>query len=289
MLRIGELSRRVGVSEHVLRAWESRYGLLTPARSAGGYRLYSQDDENRVRLMQAHLADGLAAAQAARAAIAQGQAGNLAIEVPDADPRADLVGVSDALRQALERMDEPRAQAVLDRLLSEFTVETVLRDVLMPFLRDLGERWEQGSVSIAREHFASHVIRGCLTNLARGWGGGLGPHALLACPPGEMHDLALLVFGIVLSRNGWRVGYLGVNTPILDVIQVTSDARPIRVVLSATTPERFAAVVPELSRLAGMAPLVLAGPGATDDLARLIGARVLMGDPVTSAQQFAAS
>jgi MerR HTH family regulatory protein len=54
VLRIGELSRRVGVIEHVLRAWESRYGLLKPARSAGGYRLYSEDDQSRVLLMQAH-------------------------------------------------------------------------------------------------------------------------------------------------------------------------------------------------------------------------------------------
>src|SRR6187549_881317 len=73
VLRIGELSRRVGVSEHVLRAWESRYGLLQPERSEGGYRLYSEVDQNRVRRMQAYLADGLAAAQAARAAIADAE------------------------------------------------------------------------------------------------------------------------------------------------------------------------------------------------------------------------
>src|SRR5665811_2262543 len=79
-LRIGELSRRVGVSEYVLRAWESRYGLLKPARSPGGYRLYSEDDQSRVRRMQAHLADGLAAAQAARAAIADEPAGR---QVPE--------------------------------------------------------------------------------------------------------------------------------------------------------------------------------------------------------------
>ena len=77
-LRIGELSRRVGVSAYVLRAWESRYGLLKPARSPGGYRLYSEDDQSRVRRMQAHLADGLAAAQAARAAIADEPAGQIA-------------------------------------------------------------------------------------------------------------------------------------------------------------------------------------------------------------------
>src|SRR5918912_1937680 len=70
MLRIGELSRRLGVSDHVLRAWERRYGLLRPVRSAGGFRLYSEADLDRVRRMQGHLAQGLSAAEAARAPIA---------------------------------------------------------------------------------------------------------------------------------------------------------------------------------------------------------------------------
>ena len=62
-LRIGELARRSGVSADLLRAWERRYGLLTPARTSGGYRLYDADDEARVRSMRAHLAQGLSAAQ----------------------------------------------------------------------------------------------------------------------------------------------------------------------------------------------------------------------------------
>src|SRR5829696_9445111 len=69
VLRIGELSRRLGVSDHVLRAWERRYGLLRPVRTAGGFRLYSEADLERVRRMQAHLAEGLSPAQAAQAAI----------------------------------------------------------------------------------------------------------------------------------------------------------------------------------------------------------------------------
>src|SRR5437588_2537185 len=68
-VRIGELGRRVGVSEHVLRAWERRYGLLRPVRTPGGYRLYSDADERRIRRMQAHLAAGLSAAEAARVAL----------------------------------------------------------------------------------------------------------------------------------------------------------------------------------------------------------------------------
>ena len=292
VLRIGELSRRVGVSEHVLRAWESRYALLKPQRSAGGYRLYSQTDQNRVRRMQVHLARGLAAAQAAQAVLAEDQRGAIAEEqlstiadVVDAAPRADLVDSAVALRQALDELDEPAAQAVLDRLLTDFTVETVLRDVLMPYLDELGARWEQGSASVAQEHFASNVIRGRLAGLARGWGNGRGPKALLACPPDEMHDLALIVFGIMLNRGGWRVEYLGANTPMLDMIQVTSKSAPSLVVLAASTPERFEAIVPELTQLAYLAPLVLAGAGATEEIAQSTGARLITEDPVTAAEQ----
>ena len=289
LLRIGELSRRVGVSEHLLRAWESRYGLLTPERSAGGYRLYSEDDQFRVRRMQAHLGDGLAAAQAARAAIADEQHGRIATDVVGASSRAGLLDSADGLRQALDELDEPGAQAVLDRLLTNFTVGAVLRDVLLPYLHELGERWEQGEVSIAQEHFASHVVRGRLTSLARGWGDGRGPYALLACPPSEQHDLALIAFGIVLNRRGWRVGYVGANTPIPDLIRMAPHLRPSVIVLAATTSERFSAVVPELTRLAGMAPVALAGAGATKDLALTVGARLLEGDPVTAAEHLAGS
>ena len=296
VLRIGELSRRVGVSEHVLRAWESRYGLLRPQRSAGGYRLYTEDDQSRVRRMQAYLADGLAAAQAARAALAEKPLARIvAVAAADEEgaasklPQAELVDSAQALARALDELDEPGAQAVLDRLLTDFTLETVFRDVLLVYLRDLGSRWEQGTVSVGQEHFASQVLRGRLAGLARGWGGGRGPQALLACPPGEMHELALLVFGIVLNRKGWRISYLGVNTPMLDAIQVTSHLRPALVVLAATTPERFTTIVPELSRLASVAPLVLAGAGATKDLAQIVGARVLTGDPVAAAEHLTAS
>ena len=310
VLRIGELSRRVGVSEHVLRAWESRYGLLKPARSAGGYRLYSEDDEIRVRRMMAHLEGGLAAAQAAKAAVDEGPppttppttttaatstadvvggvVGGPDVRVAiDAARPAGLAGCADALRQGLDDLDESAAQAVLDRLLTDFTIETVLRDVLLPYLHDLGERWEHGEVTIAQEHFASHVLRGRLTSLSRGWGNGRGPFALLACPPGEEHDLALIAFGIALNRSGWRVGYLGVNTPIPDLIQVSSLRRPSLVVLAASTPKRFTAVVPELRRLAAVAPLALAGAGARTKLSKSVGARLLARDPVTEAEHLA--
>src|SRR3954454_12754366 len=123
--RIGELSRRVGVSDHLLRAWETRYGLLPPSRSPGGYRLYSQADADRIRRMQAHLAAGLSAAEAAQAVLAEADDGHASARRAGDVEVGELAG---SLRDALDTLDEPAAQAVLDRLLAELSLSTVLRD-----------------------------------------------------------------------------------------------------------------------------------------------------------------
>jgi methanogenic corrinoid protein MtbC1 len=196
-----------------------------------------------------------------------------------------LIDAPRALARAMDEMDEPAVQALLDRLLADFTVETVLRGVVLPYLRAVGERWERGQTSVAQEHFASNLLRGRLANFARGWGSGRGPLAVLACPPGEEHDLPLLAFGIVLHRNGWRISFLGANTPFEDLTRTAAELRPDLVVLAAVTPERFDGVDGHLSRLAGIAPLALAGAGATPAVAQFVGARRLDDDPVTAAEQ----
>lgn len=285
MLRIGELSRRVGVSDHVLRAWERRYGLLHPVRSPGGFRLYTSADERRVRRMLANLAAGLSTAEAAREVLAAEQAAWPAPDYAEARGRGALDEGIERLRRALDELDESAAQVVLDRLLADFTVEAVLSEVVLPYLRQLGERWEAGTVSVAHEHFASNVLRGRLASLARGWGRGRGPRAVLACPPGELHDLPLLAFGITLNRQGWRVDYLGADTPLEDLTRVVAEVGPDLVVLSAVTPERFKRVAVQLGRIARTAPLAIGGAGATRARADAIGARLLSADPVTAAME----
>ena len=281
LVRIGELSRRLGVSDHVLRAWENRYGLLQPVRSKGGYRLYSAADESRIHRMIAHLADGLSAAEAARTALREDSPAGGDDTLP-AEYTASEHFV--ALRQALDVLDEPAAQAILDRLLSDFSLTSVLRDVLIPYLAELGERWENGTVNVAQEHFASNVVRGRLAGLARGWGSGHGPRAVLACPPGELHDLALMVFGIVLNRRGWRIDYFGANTPLDELTRAVDATRPDLVVLAATLTESLRARRATLAALARRAPLALAGAGATPRFAKAVGARLMAGDPVTEAE-----
>jgi methanogenic corrinoid protein MtbC1 len=155
----------------------------------------------------------------------------------------------------------------------------------MPYLHALGEGWEQGKVSVAVEHFASNLLRGRLAAFARGWGLGHGPLAILACAPGEQHDIALIAFGIVLHRHGWRVEYLGADTPIDDLTRMASEVRADLAVLAAVTPERFDGLTSHLSRLAHIVPLAIAGAGATKALADAVPARLLTGDPVTEAER----
>jgi methanogenic corrinoid protein MtbC1 len=280
-LRIGALSERVGVSPALLRAWETRYGLLRPVRTDGGFRLYSAADEARVRSMRGHLEAGVPAAEAARLALDEPTLGS------DGPLPSGLTLLADELRGALDRLDEPGAHAVLDRLLAAFTIETVLRDVVMPYLRDLGERWERGEASVAQEHFASNVLRGRLLGLARGWGARSAPTTVLACAPGELHDLPLITFGLVLAARGRAVTYLGPDTPVATIHDVVREVQAQLVVVSATTTERLSAVGRELTELGRMVPVALAGAGADESLARRIGATHLAGDPVTAAEHVA--
>ncbi|NIK57672.1 MerR family transcriptional regulator [Kribbella shirazensis] len=281
-LRIGALSKRAGVSEHVLRAWETRYGLLSPTRSAGGFRLYSDVDVRRVERMRAYLADGLSAAEAARAVLAEP-----AVTAPAADPvvvrMAEANGAAN-LRAALDALDERGAHAVLDQLFGVLTIEAVIRDVLMPYLHELGDRWSRGEVTVGQEHFASNLIRSRLAALSTGWGGGRGPRALLACPPGELHDIALLSFGLVLRRSGWRVVFLGADSPMGDIERLAETLGPELVMLAASDPARFDAVRPELVRLSAR-PVAVAGPGASAELAAAVGVRYVDHDPVTAAER----
>ncbi len=192
-----------------------------------------------------------------------------------------------ALRRSLDELDEFGAQAALDRLFAGYTAETVFDEALMPYLRELGERWADGRVSVAQEHFATNLIRGRLAGLARGWGAGRGPIALLACPPGERHDLALLAFGIALHRLGWRIHYLGADTPLAEVARVAAQLPAQVVVLAATTPAHFEAVAPALRELGESARLVLAGAGATPALGADARATVSSQSPAAAARKLA--
>ncbi|USQ82096.1 MerR family transcriptional regulator [Ornithinimicrobium faecis] len=300
-MRIGELATRTGVSVHVLRVWERRYGLLTPRRSTGGYRLYGPSDEWRVRETVRLRATGVSTAQAAAAALAasrqsgphdSARSGEGTATARDAPATAVERGrLRDHLLEAIDQFDGSAAHAVLDVTLEQLGVEEALRGVVLPVLHETGVRWADGTFTVAQEHFASNLVRSRLATLTLAWDGGSGPLAVLACPPGEQHELGLLAFGVVLGRAGWRVRYLGADTPVDTLTSAVQSLRPDLVVLASVQTDPLAAAADELGRLDRSAQralraahFVVGGAGATQEVAEQLGAVLLDGDPVEGAR-----
>lgn len=297
-MRIGDLAARTGVSVHVLRVWERRYGLLAPTRSPGGYRLYGPMDEWRVRETVRLRDEGLSAAQAAAAALL---ASRETVPGPEEDAEAGaepavspdgIARLRDRVLRAVAEFDGTAAHAVLDVALEHLGVEGVIADVVLPVLHETGERWAAGEFTVAQEHFASNLVRTRLSSLSMAWDSGTGPVAVLACPPGERHDLGLLSFGVVLGRAGWRVRYLGADTPVDTLGSAVELLAPDLVVLSAVRTAPLVEAVEQLGRLGegarsalAAARFVVAGSGATAEVAAQLGATLLEGDPVAVARR----
>jgi DNA-binding transcriptional MerR regulator len=270
-VRIGAFSRRVGVSASVLRAWEARYGLFTPRRTEGGFRLYSPEDEARARRMLAHLAAGLAARESAELVLAA-SAGDEAGQ--------ELVAAWDAF-------DAERGHRALDALLSGPDAARRVAHVALPALARAAEQWASGPLGAAHCHFAARLLETRLLALGERWHEASGPLALVGCGPGEQHTLGAIAFALALHARGWRIAYLGADTPPAAFAAAGRALLPALVAVCATRPATLTGARDELAQLAGELPLVLAGPGATDELTRSIGAGRLAGDPIAAAATIA--
>jgi len=160
---------------------------------------------------------------------------------------------------------------------------------VLPALRDIGESWEQGRVDVAQEHYATNVLQARLMTLARGWGEGQGPRAVLACAPGELHVMGLLCLGLALRERGWRVVFLGADSPIAAIDRMVDELAPSLVVLSAVLPERFLVHEEELRALAARTMVGLGGAGATQLVAARLGVLAPQPDPVAAAEEWGRS
>src|SRR5690242_14540703 len=147
-VRIGELSRRVGAAPETLRAWEQRYGVLRPARTPAGYRVYGRDDQRRAQRMRELIDSGWAAGEAAQAVPT----------APPATPTPGVDGIAEQLLGTLLAFDAATGQEAFDRLFGSRSLDAALRDVVLPVLHEVGERWSHGEITVAQEHFATELI-----------------------------------------------------------------------------------------------------------------------------------
>lgn len=189
------------------------------------------------------------------------------------------------LWQGVEDFDGERADRALVGLLWDVPLSQALAGDVIPFLVEVGARWEAGTLSVAHEHFASNLLRRRLSALTHQYEAlpaqeSRQPLALLACPPGERHDLMLLCFALLLAEKGWRTTFLGADTPIDGLVSAARAADADAVVVAATLSSSLTACRDELAALATDHPVYVAGRGADAAVARALGARLLPGDVV---------
>jgi MerR family transcriptional regulator, light-induced transcriptional regulator len=265
-LRMGAFSRRVGVSPAVLRAWEARYGLFTPRRTAGGFRLYSAEDESRVRRMLAHLGAGVAARESAQLVLAAPSSEALAI---------------DSLTAAWSALDGAEADRALDGLLDGPEAARTVSDAILPALRRAADEWRgQTPLATARCQLASRQLEARLLALGAGWHQNAGPLALVGCGPGEHHTLGALTFALALHVRGWRIAYLGADTPVDGFLSATRALGPALVTIAFT----MARPGNELRPMAAEFPLAVAGPGVDSGAARAARAAWFPASPAAAAE-----
>jgi len=283
--RIHTVAELTGVPEPTLRAWERRYGIPTPERTASGYRLYGAKDVEQVREMRRLCSDGMAAAEAARqlltarAATAGARSGE---RTPELDPYAASHA---AVLAAVLEFDDEALDFELRKLLFLGSTTAILDRVLSPVLHEIGRRWHEGELSVAQEHLASHRLGTMLRDLSRLAPGADGAsRILLACFADDEHELGLLSAGTRLSTWGYRPVFLGARTPPPAIRSAVQAMSPALVALSVTiTPNRPRAreLVEEYAAACGTVPWLIGGAAASGvaDIVRASGGLVAPEDP----------
>lgn len=238
-----------------LRAWERRYAILAPHRGANSYRLYSERDLAIIRWLREQVDAGMTISQATAYLKSLEDEAENDIAPIDLHASLQLGGSVHALVHAAAHLDEHAATQILRQSLAVYTVEEVCEAVVAPALYTLGQQWDAGQDIIISEHFLSNVVRAQLDAVWRlTWQPDEGPHVLVACVPGEQHELGAFMVALFLRRRGVRAVYLGQNVDTPSLLHMAQAKHPAAICLSATLPQHRA-------QLLEMAQALLALPG----------------------------
>jgi DNA-binding transcriptional MerR regulator len=261
--RIKSVAALTGISAATLRAWERRYDLVSPERTAGGYRTYSDDDVERLRRVKTLVDRGFKVSEAI--ALAQRGDTQASAKLPDAgELRAGL-------QRAFLALDHAAAASLLPAL-GRLSFRERMERVFFPILHDVGERWARGEATVVQEHFASAWVRERLAGMLEATVPGAGgrPEAVCAGLPGERHELGLMAAAVHLALRGWRVTYLGADVPFDALEPTLREHRPALVCTSLMFGIPEAECLEIAARLREIAPpeteVLIGGPGVPASL-----------------------
>jgi DNA-binding transcriptional MerR regulator/methylmalonyl-CoA mutase cobalamin-binding subunit len=222
---LGAVARMLGVTPHLLRAWERRYGAVRPARTPGGTRRYSEADVRRLRLLRAGIGHGHPIGEIAALPLTELERRFGALAGARATP-------SEALWEAVARVDGAEIERLLGLQLGALGPRVFVHEVALPLLRTVGERWRSGEVCVAAEHAASAALRSLLGAALRQRREGEGPRLVFATPPGERHELGLLAAAVCAQERGARATYLGPDLPAEELARAAHEQRAEAAVLA---------------------------------------------------------
>ena len=268
-LPIRALASLTGVNPVTLRAWERRYGLLRPERTASGRRVYGHEHVELVRRVLALTSRGIPIGQV-----------RAALEAAPAEPapasRADAWHARlELMAGAITRLDEGELDHLYDEVLAVHPVEQVTRRLLVPLLVRLGERWRDLPGAIAEEHFFATYMRSKLgARLLHRTRYAEGPRLLAACAPGEQHEIGLLLFALEAREAGMRPVILGADTPFDEVAAAQARARCDAIVISCSVDPPAGVLQRELRSLVRKCavPVFVGGGAATRQRALVVAA-----------------
>ena len=233
MYRIHRFSKLTGLTTHVIRAWERRYGLVTPVRGANRYRLYNDEDVRLFRYLKSKSDEGMSIGELAEIGreklLEQAQREFVAAPV-EPPPSERLIS---ELTQALQENDRAGFERKLNGALAVIPFEEALRRFLLPLQEHIGQLWHDGKLGIAQEHYASNQVKQKIFSAMNQ----LriveeGPHVVVACPSEEWHEISAMTAAYLCAARGCRVHYLGANLPIHELAKFCEQIRPSFVLLS---------------------------------------------------------
>lgn len=256
---IRAVAQITGINPITLRAWERRYQLVTPQRSTSGHRLYSNADIARIREILRLMDSGLAISRVGDVLAHQAQTSDNKYGHEDANV---WQGYRVRMVSAICLFDELELERNYNEALSLYPIDMITRRLLIPLLRELGQRWQQAKGGIAEEHFFTMYTRNKLgARFHHRSGQHNGPKLLMACLPGEHHEIGLLLFALAAHEFGFRIVLLGADMPLDELPIVAERIDADAIVLSASIEPDIALLQHDIPQLMAhtSAPVFIGG------------------------------
>ena len=286
--RIHRVAKLTGLSKDVIRVWERRHGLVKPSRSSNRYREYSDEEVALLRFVKAQMEQGAtigALAEEGRDSLVVRMRVAMPVFVEEQQPHDRLL---DELMGSLDPLDKAGFERRLNGAVAVIPFEEALQRILLPLQRRVGERWHQGQLNVAVEHYVTKLTQQKIFSVMSQLPvNEFGPRVVIGCPEGESHEIGAQAVAYIAATRGCHVYYLGPNLPSADLLAFCDRIKPDLVLLSITEAKSDDEARQQLKELAVVSahwPVAVGGLGARAMEHLLPTSKIELLDDLTSLQ-----